>query len=120
MGVPAVDWLAVVPWLLPAVGAVLVLALDALLPRRLTRGPALPVITLAALAQALLALVPLSSGTRSTFCATAGRCSYVAGHLTSAVQLVALGSALVCLLLALAERRPDGAQSGTHLPARPG
>ncbi len=105
MGVPSVDLLAVAPWLLPGAGAVVLLALDAFLPRRTTRGRLLEVVAVGWLLAALLTLVPLASGTRSTFCTTADRCSYVAGSLSFAVQVVVLTSALVCLLLALAEAR---------------
>jgi NADH-quinone oxidoreductase subunit N len=107
MGVPAVDWLAVAPALLPALGAVLVLALDAL-PGPLGRRPVLDVVAVASVVGALAALVPLASGTRRTFCSAgpAGlpdRCGFVAGHLTFALQLVVLAAALVCLLLAVSD-----------------
>ncbi|GAB3601020.1 NADH-quinone oxidoreductase subunit N [Angustibacter peucedani] len=104
MGVPSVDWLAIAPWLLPGAGSVVLLGADALLPRRLTRGRVLDVLAVLLLLAALVTLVPLADGTRATFCATADRCSYVAGHLTFAVQLVVLAAAVVCLLLALADR----------------
>lgn len=106
MGVPDVDWLAIAPWLLPAAGAVVLLGADALLPSRFTRGRLLDVGALALLVGALVTLVPLASSTRETFCASSGRCGYVAGPLTVAVQVVVLFAALVCLLLALADNRP--------------
>lgn len=102
MGVPAVDWLAVAPALLPAGGAVVVLAVDAALGRG--RAPrVLGGIAVASLLAALVTLVPLASGTRRTFCAAAGSCGWVASHLSFALQLVVLVSALVTLLLALAD-----------------
>lgn len=116
MGVPSVDWLAVAPWLLPGVGAVVLLAADALLPRRLVRGRLLDVLAVLSLLGALASLVPLASGTRATFCASPDRCSYVAGRLTVAVQVVVLTSALVCLLLALAQPRPSAASAGEAAP----
>lgn len=115
MGVPGVDWLAVAPALAPASAAVAVLAVDAVVGRG--RAPrVLAGVALAGLVVALASLVPLASGTRRTFCA-AGSCGWVASHLSFALQLVVLVSALVTLLLALADlssRWPD-----VDRPARP-
>lgn len=107
MGVPDADWLALAPVLLPASGAVLVLAVDAMVgvgARSGWRRSLLDGVALAAVLAALITLVPLARGTRATLCSTADRCSYVAGHLTFSFQVVVLVAALATLLLALAER----------------
>jgi NADH-quinone oxidoreductase subunit N len=103
-GVPAVDAVALLPALLPAVGAVLVLAVDAALPGKRSRR-VLDVLALASIFVALCSLAPLAGQTRSTFCHadTVASCGYVAGRLSFAIQLVVLLSALICLLLALSD-----------------
>nr|WP_284289638.1 hypothetical protein [Angustibacter aerolatus] len=69
MGVPSVDWLAVAPALLPALAAVLVLALDAVLgPRRPATRAVTGTVAVVALLGALAALVPLAHHGRQTFC----------------------------------------------------
>ena len=65
MGVPTVSWLAVAPALLPAAGAVLVLAVDAAFGRRARR--VLDAVALLSVVGGLTALVPLAQGTRRTF-----------------------------------------------------
>jgi NADH-quinone oxidoreductase subunit N len=115
-GVQAVDWVAVVPVLGPAVGAVAVLALDAALGRR--RGARLlDVVAVVSLLVGLGGLVPLRAGQRATFCAGAATdptCGYVVSRLTVALQLLVLLAALVTLLLVLADREPvpDGSRVG--------
>ncbi len=113
MGVPAVDWLAIAPALLPAAAAVLLLVVDAVAGRGRARR-VLDAVAVLSLVGALATLVPLASGTRRTFCASDGQCGWVAGHLTFALQLVVLVSALVCLLLAIADL--DAADPGTRRP----
>jgi NADH-quinone oxidoreductase subunit N len=103
--VQSVDWLAVGPVLGPAVAALLVLVLDAVLgstsvlARRLLDGAAL-----AGLVTGLVLLLPLQGEVRETFCAAPSRCSYVVSSLTLTLQLVVLGAAAVCLLLAMGVR----------------
>jgi NADH-quinone oxidoreductase subunit N len=107
--IQSIDWVAIAPPLIAAGAALLVLLADLLLPpagRRLL-GP----LTVLGLAGALVALLPLTGRTRSTFCGDAG-CSYVADHFALVFQLLALGGALIAALLSLAtvdeERLPAG------------
>ncbi len=108
-GVAAVDWLALAPVLTPALGAVLLLVLDAVAGRsrpwvfRARAGLALGSVLVAT-----ASLLPLASGTRQTFCSPSGECGYVASHLTFALQVVILSGALVCVLLVLGERVRPG------------
>ncbi|URM90108.1 NADH-quinone oxidoreductase subunit N [Streptomyces sp. MRC013] len=108
--VQSVDWGAVAPPTVAAVAALAVLVADLFLPR--ARKPLLAWTSLAGLAAALLALVPLRSGDRSTFCLTGapGACSYTADHFTLAVQLLVFGGALLTALLSVAD-------TGEELPA---
>lgn len=100
-----VDWLAVGPVLGPAVAALLVLVLDAVLgsssprARRVLDGAAT-----AGLLAGLALLAPLQGRERETFCAAPGRCSYVVSSLTLTLQLLVLATAAVCLLLAIGVR----------------
>jgi NADH-quinone oxidoreductase subunit N len=96
------DVLVLAPVLAPAVGALLVLLLDVLAPRLRT---AHHVVGLLALAAGLALAAPGALGTedapRRSLCLPApdGACFYEAGPLASALQLGALASALVVLLL---------------------
>ena len=102
-GVQDVDWIAVGPVLAPAVGALLLLAVDAAVgSTRPAARRALDQIAVASLVAGLILVAPLSE--RETFCAAPGRCSYVASSLTLTLQALVLGSALVCLLLAIGLR----------------
>ncbi|GAA4348978.1 NADH-quinone oxidoreductase subunit N [Angustibacter luteus] len=101
-GVPGVDVAALLPWLAPAAGAVIVLAVDAALPRGRGRR-VLDVVAVLSLVVAIVSLAPLANGTRATFCSSPGACGYEASRLTFAIQIVVLLSALICLLLALAD-----------------
>ena len=102
-GVQDVDWIAVGPVLAPAVGALLLLAVDAVVGSvRPAARRALDQIAVASLVAGLILVAPLSE--RGTFCAAPGRCSYVASSLTLTLQALVLGSALVCLLLAIGLR----------------
>ncbi|MFF4649320.1 NADH-quinone oxidoreductase subunit N [Streptomyces sp. NPDC001380] len=115
--IQSVDWTAIAPPLVAAVAALAVLVADLFVPAR--RKQLLGWGTVAALALALLALVPLRHGDRATFClkTVAGTtdnagCSYVADHFTLVFQLIALGGALLTALLSLhtvdEERLPGG------------
>ena len=107
-GIQPVDWLATAPVLVPAVAALVLLALDAILgthraPRAAPRRAA-DLLALAGLLGALALLVPLAGADRETFCTASGRCSYVVSPLTLVLQVLVLGAALVCLLLAQGQR----------------
>ncbi|WP_175607795.1 NADH-quinone oxidoreductase subunit N [Peterkaempfera bronchialis] len=115
--IQSVDWVAIAPPLIAAVAALGILVADLLLPAR--RKPLLGWAAVAALALALLALIPLRHGDRATFClktvaATTdnGGCSYVADHFTLVFQLIALGGALLTALLSVhtvdEQRMPAG------------
>ncbi|MFJ6214312.1 NADH-quinone oxidoreductase subunit N [Streptomyces sp. NPDC092296] len=104
--IQSVDWVAVAPPLIAAVAALGILVADLFLPAR--RKQLLGWATIAALALALLALIPLRHGDRATFClktvaATTDNagCSYVADHFALVFQLIALGGALLTALLSL-------------------
>lgn len=99
-GVQAVDWLAIGPVLGPAVAALLVLAVDAVVGARRTR--LVDPIAVAGLLVGLVLLVPQGGG--ATFCTAPGRCSYVVSSLSLSLQAVVLAAALVCLLLAIGLR----------------
>ncbi|WP_336319479.1 NADH-quinone oxidoreductase subunit N [Streptomyces lavendofoliae] len=109
--VQSVDWAAVAPPTIAAVVALAVLVADLFVPaarkQLLGRG------AIAGLVAAILALVPLREGDRSTFCLTTGAdaCSYTADHFTLVIQFLVLGGALLTALLSLhetEERLPPG------------
>ncbi|WP_055585651.1 NADH-quinone oxidoreductase subunit N [Peterkaempfera griseoplana] len=104
--IQSVDWTAIAPPLVAAVAALAVLVADLWLPAH--RKQLLGWGSVAALAAALLALVPLRHGDHATFClktvaATTDNagCSYVADHFALVFQLIALGGALLTALLSL-------------------
>lgn len=117
-----VDWLAITPPLAVAVTALAVLLADLFLPkdRKALLGP----LTLLGLAVALLALIPLRDGHRTSFCLrattavatapgpAAAPCSYVADHFALVFQLLALGGAFLAALLSVQavadDRMPPG------------
>ncbi|MFJ8697223.1 NADH-quinone oxidoreductase subunit N [Streptomyces roseolilacinus] len=105
--VQAVDWVAIAPPTIAAVVALAVLVADLFLPQ--ARKPLLAWAATAGLAAALLALVPLRAGDRSTFCLTGdpGACSYTADHFTLAIQLLVLGGALLTALLSVTDTRRE-------------
>ncbi|WP_079008936.1 NADH-quinone oxidoreductase subunit N [Streptomyces sp. XY431] len=103
--IQSVDWVAIAPPLIAALAALAVLVTDLFLPARHKRW--LGRLTAAALALAIVSLLPLTDGSpRATFCAqnvtgatdNAG-CSYVADHFALVFQLLALGGALIAALL---------------------
>ncbi|MCX5212293.1 NADH-quinone oxidoreductase subunit N [Kitasatospora sp. NBC_00240] len=102
--IQSVDWVAVAPPLIAALAGLAVLLADLFLPER--RKKLLGRLSVAGLALAVAALLPLTGGTpRSTFClqdvqGTAG-CSYVADHFALVFQLLALGGALIAALLSV-------------------
>ncbi|MFF8830680.1 NADH-quinone oxidoreductase subunit N [Streptomyces sp. NPDC015131] len=105
--VQSVDWAAIAPPVLAAVTALAVLVADLLVPKGRKRylGRA----AIAGLAAAVLTLVPLREGDRSTFCLTtdAAACSYTADHFTLVVQFLVLGGALVTALLSLRDTEEE-------------
>lgn len=103
--VQSVDWLTIAPPTVAALTALVVLVADLFVPER--RKPLLGAVTIAGLAAALLCLVPLREGDRSTFCLTTdpGTCSYTADHFTLAIQFLVLGGALLTAVLSLTETR---------------
>jgi NADH-quinone oxidoreductase subunit N len=97
--VQSIDWLAIAPPTLTALTALVVLVADLFVPehrKRLLGG-----VAVGGLAAALLLLLPLLDGDRSTFCLTdAPRvCSYTADHFALVIQLLVLGGALLTALL---------------------
>ncbi len=109
-GVVTLDWVTLAPVAAPAAGALLVLLVDAAAPR-LARVHS--VVGVLALAVGLAFAVPGALGTSTTplrtLCLPApdGACLYEAGPLASALQLGALGAALVVLLLMWPTGRDD-------------
>lgn len=105
--VQSADWLAIAPPALTAAVALLVLVADLFVPER--RKPLLGALSVAGLAAALLLLIPLRAGDRSTFCLTsdADVCSYTADHFTLVIQLLVLGGALLTALLSVTELGGD-------------
>ncbi|GGY31379.1 NADH-quinone oxidoreductase subunit N [Streptomyces xanthochromogenes] len=109
--VQSVDWVAIAPPLIAAAVALVVLLADLFLPP--ARKPLLGWITLAGLVAALAALVPLRTGSRSTFCLTANpdACSYTVDQFAFVIQALVLGGALLTALLAMKdteEKLPAG------------
>ncbi|MEV7176375.1 NADH-quinone oxidoreductase subunit N [Kitasatospora sp. NPDC093679] len=111
--IQSVDWVAVAPPLVAALAALAVLVADLFLPAGHKR--VLGWASAAGLLLALLSMLPLVRGdARSTFClkAAGGACSYTADHFALAFQLIALGGALISVLLSLhtvdEERLPGG------------
>jgi NADH-quinone oxidoreductase subunit N len=106
-----VDLLVLASPVLLALGALLVLVVDLVLPGRQRVAAALSLLVVVV---AGLALLPLRTGDRSTFCVPPVRsagtaCAYVADDLALVVQLVLLAGGAVVLLMSLAERRlPPG------------
>ncbi|HEY3534710.1 MAG TPA: proton-conducting transporter membrane subunit [Pedococcus sp.] len=96
------DWLVLAPVLAPAAGAVLVLLLDAVAPRLSQVHAGVGVLALVAgIALAVPGALSATDAPLRTLCLPApdGACLYEAGPVASALQLGALASALVVLLL---------------------
>ena len=107
--VQSVDWLAIAPPTLVAVVALAVLVADLFVPPG--RKQLLGWTSVAGLAAALVLLVPLRAGDRSTFCLTADTqiraCSYTADHFTLVIQFLVLAGALLTGLLSFAGTRKE-------------
>lgn len=100
-----IDWMPLLPVLIPAVAAVLVLVIDAIAPRRRTVHF---VVAALALAGALVSVVPqllrnFDDPARS-LCQPDGGCFYVIDSVGAGLQATALLAALVIVLLALPVR----------------
>ncbi len=111
----SVDLLAIAPPMLTMLGALVVLALDLLLPRGLVLARALP--ALGALGLAALSELALASGTRATFCVPgpgAPACSFVADRLTLVIGLVVLAGAFIVGLLSTRTVVEDNLPAGEH------
>jgi NADH-quinone oxidoreductase subunit N len=104
------DALVLAPVLAPAAGALVVLVLDVVAPRLRVAHHAVGVLALVAgLAFAVPAALGVESAPARSLClpAPAGACFYEAGPLAGALQLGALASALVVLLLVWPDRAAD-------------
>jgi NADH-quinone oxidoreductase subunit N len=108
-GVQHVEWALIAPVLAPAIAAVLVLVLDAALPRTVLAALGATLLDIVAglgLLAGFLLLLPIAGDERGTFCTAGdpGGCSYAVEPVTSGLQLVILLAAGVCLLLAIGQR----------------
>ncbi|MGW0530890.1 NADH-quinone oxidoreductase subunit N [Streptomyces sp. NPDC003032] len=100
--VQSVDWLAIAPPTIAAVVGLVVLVADLFVGDG--KKALLGWISVAGLAAAALALLPLLDDDRSTFCLTGGgthACSYTADRFTLVIQLLVLGGALLAALLSM-------------------
>jgi NADH-quinone oxidoreductase subunit N len=112
--VQSVDWLAIAPPTIAAVVGLVVLVADLFMAD--AKKALLGWISVAGLAAAALALLPLLNDDRSTFCLTGGgthACSYTADRFTLVIQLLVLGGALLAALLSMSTLK----DSGKELPA---
>ncbi len=105
------------PVLAPALAAVLVLVLDVLWPKG---GVVHPWVAAAGLVGGAVAAVPViaqsPADVTGAFCLPSGPCLYAASSLTGGLQLLALGSALVVLVLTWTEWSRAGRGSATGAP----
>ncbi|MFI6286833.1 NADH-quinone oxidoreductase subunit N [Streptomyces sp. NPDC051018] len=103
--VQSVDWVTIAPPTITAAVALIILVADLFVPQKHKNLLGIGAVT--GLAAALLALVPLNGGDRSTFCLTTDTdtCSYTADHFALAIQLLVLGGALLTALLSLQDTR---------------
>ncbi|MET9516165.1 NADH-quinone oxidoreductase subunit N [Streptomyces sp. NPDC002994] len=110
--VQTVDWWAIAPPTITAVMGLIVLVADLFVPE--SKKQLLGRLSIAGLAAALLALLPLREGDRSTFCLTsdADVCSYTADHFTLVIQLLVLGGALLTALLSITETEKNKLPAG--------
>ncbi|MDX3851199.1 NADH-quinone oxidoreductase subunit N [Streptomyces sp. AK02-01A] len=103
--VQSIDWLAIAPPTITAVVALIVLVADLFVPEH--RKPLLGGVAITGLVAAIITLVPLRAGGRSTFCLTtdATACSYTVDRFALVIQLLVLGGALLTALLSLTGNR---------------
>lgn len=114
LSIQPVDWLAIGPPLTVALTAMLVLVVDAFLPR--ARRGVNSVLALVGLALGLLLLLPLRGERRGAFCLAdnATACSYVVDNTTLVFQLLAAGGAAVVVLLSTRPSRGSGLPAGEY------
>ncbi|WP_328495861.1 NADH-quinone oxidoreductase subunit N [Streptomyces sp. NBC_00414] len=114
--VQSVDWLAIAPPTIAAVVALVVLVADLFVDGR--KKALLGWVSVAGLALAALALLPLLDGDRSTFCLTgdADVCSYTADRFTLVIQFLVLGGALLAALLSMTALKDAGKDADKALP----
>ncbi|MGN9819032.1 NADH-quinone oxidoreductase subunit N [Streptomyces sp. SD11] len=112
--VQSVDWLAIAPPTIAAVVALAVLVADLFVDGR--KKALLGWVSVAGLALAALALLPLLDGDRSTFCLTgdADVCSYTADRFTLVIQFLVLGGALLAALLSMATLKDASKDAATN------
>ncbi|MEU5808098.1 NADH-quinone oxidoreductase subunit N [Streptomyces sp. NPDC047718] len=112
--VQSVDWLAIMPVVVPAAVALVVLVADLFLAER--RKPLLGWASVAGLAAATASLPPLRAGDRATFCLTGdpAACSYTADHFTLVIQFLVLAGALVTALLSVTAVRDARMPAGEY------
>ncbi|WP_274561360.1 NADH-quinone oxidoreductase subunit N [Streptomyces spiramyceticus] len=103
--VQSVDWLAIAPPTITASVGLIVLVADLFVPE--SRKQLLGWLSIAGLAAALVTLLPLLDGDRSTFCLTSDTdvCSYTADHFALVIQFLVLGGALLTALLSMTETK---------------
>lgn len=119
--VQSIDWFAVAPPTIAAVVGLAVLVADLFVDD--ARKPLLGWVSVAGLALAALALLPLLDGDRTTFCRTdrPAVCSYTADHFAVVIQFLVLGGALLAALLSMStlrDARTGGARTGGARDAR--
>ncbi|GAB3588301.1 NADH-quinone oxidoreductase subunit N [Calidifontibacter terrae] len=102
-----VRWGPLLPVVIPAVAAVLVLLIDAFVPRR---RPPHWVVALVALLGAVISCVPALTRAfddpATSLCVPAGTCFYVVDNVGAGLQVTALGAALVVAVMAAPVRTP--------------
>lgn len=114
----SIDWLTLLPVLAPALGALLVLLVDAALPkaRLLHLG-----VTLAALGAGIgvAGWWAAFGGTAGTLCldSSPGTCLYVAPASASILQIAALAAAAIVVLMLLGDGRDDEISGGPAVAA---
>lgn len=97
----SIDWAVLLPTLIPALGAVLVLLVDAIVPRRRTPHFGIAVVTLgAALAATVPAVLQGFDRPLRSLCLPEGGCFYVVDEVGAGLQAAAIASALVIVVMA--------------------
>ncbi len=114
--IQTIDWLAIAPPLVCAIGALAVLLVDLLLPRRPMLVGAL---AFGVLVGAGVPLAWLWSDERATFCVPAAgafdpSCSYVVDDVTLVLQLVVLAGAAVVVLMSMSAVREEAVPAGEY------